>query len=48
MYSDLIIKVIVTDYRLNANHNLLDAVKILSSIVTDYRLNANHNFGFAL
>ncbi|SSC08238.1 Helicase loader DnaI [bacterium endosymbiont of Bathymodiolus sp. 5 South] len=34
---------IVTDYRLNANHNVLSLLILVSSIVTDYRLNANHN-----
>ncbi|VVM19126.1 Helicase loader DnaI, partial [uncultured Gammaproteobacteria bacterium] len=33
---------IVTDYRLNANHN--KHLMYLSMIVTDYRLNANHNW----
>ncbi|SHN93593.1 Helicase loader DnaI [bacterium endosymbiont of Bathymodiolus sp. 5 South] len=34
---------IVTDYRLNANHNRLGFFNADSKIVTDYRLNANHN-----
>ncbi|SSC08579.1 Helicase loader DnaI [bacterium endosymbiont of Bathymodiolus sp. 5 South] len=34
---------IVTDYRLNANHNIELSLFLLSLIVTDYRLNANHN-----
>ncbi|SMN17228.1 Helicase loader DnaI [uncultured Candidatus Thioglobus sp.] len=34
---------IVTDYRLNANHNASRVWQHLYSIVTDYRLNANHN-----
>ncbi len=34
---------IVTDYRLNANHNSNTPVFHFSDIVTDYRLNANHN-----
>ncbi len=35
---------IVTDYRLNANHNKVSLNKYFAVIVTDYRLNANHNF----
>ena len=34
---------IVTDYRLNANHNARNRAKLPDGIVTDYRLNANHN-----
>ncbi|CAC9653670.1 Helicase loader DnaI [uncultured Gammaproteobacteria bacterium] len=34
---------IVTDYRLNANHNKMNNIKRTIRIVTDYRLNANHN-----
>ncbi len=34
---------IVTDYRLNANHNKNDNNPVFYEIVTDYRLNANHN-----
>ncbi|SHN93597.1 Helicase loader DnaI [bacterium endosymbiont of Bathymodiolus sp. 5 South] len=34
---------IVTDYRLNANHNAYKGVRRYFKIVTDYRLNANHN-----
>ncbi|CAC9630144.1 Helicase loader DnaI [uncultured Gammaproteobacteria bacterium] len=34
---------IVTDYRLNANHNRGLTQWPLKKIVTDYRLNANHN-----
>ncbi len=34
---------IVTDYRLNANHNNKELYYDYYSIVTDYRLNANHN-----
>ncbi len=34
---------IVTDYRLNANHNTRNGVWDMIDIVTDYRLNANHN-----
>ncbi|CAC9653679.1 Helicase loader DnaI [uncultured Gammaproteobacteria bacterium] len=34
---------IVTDYRLNANHNQKNQTKLVFFIVTDYRLNANHN-----
>ncbi len=37
---------IVTDYRLNANHNRDFSLVIVLWIVTDYRLNANHNFVF--
>ena len=36
---------IVTDYRLNANHNTPPESKPEPDIVTDYRLNANHNDG---
>ncbi|VVM22500.1 Helicase loader DnaI [uncultured Gammaproteobacteria bacterium] len=36
---------IVTDYRLNANHNR-DVMSVIW-IVTDYRLNANHNYSFS-
>ncbi|VVH62507.1 Helicase loader DnaI [uncultured Gammaproteobacteria bacterium] len=36
---------IVTDYRLNANHNLIYHKPFSFYIVTDYRLNANHNSG---
>jgi hypothetical protein len=35
--------IIVTDYRLNANHNYLFMDILINFIVTDYRLNANHN-----
>ncbi len=38
-------KCIVTDYRLNANHNFGNRQNKISRIVTDYRLNANHNLG---
>ena len=34
---------IVTDYRLNANHNRVMLFDRFPEIVTDYRLNANHN-----
>ncbi len=34
---------IVTDYRLNANHNKKLFIPLKFVIVTDYRLNANHN-----
>ncbi|CAC9641343.1 Helicase loader DnaI [uncultured Gammaproteobacteria bacterium] len=34
---------IVTDYRLNANHNYKTVISPNTNIVTDYRLNANHN-----
>ncbi|SSC11037.1 Helicase loader DnaI [thiotrophic endosymbiont of Bathymodiolus puteoserpentis (Logatchev)] len=34
---------IVTDYRLNANHNMVSSTHSNYGIVTDYRLNANHN-----
>ena len=34
---------IVTDYRLNANHNYSVKSLEIQVIVTDYRLNANHN-----
>ncbi len=34
---------IVTDYRLNANHNNKTLKNLEIIIVTDYRLNANHN-----
>ena len=34
---------IVTDYRLNANHNFTPNRLVWDNIVTDYRLNANHN-----
>ena len=34
---------IVTDYRLNANHNIPVTTHLSPRIVTDYRLNANHN-----
>ena len=34
---------IVTDYRLNANHNKGNTIFKTIIIVTDYRLNANHN-----
>ena len=34
---------VVTDYRLNANHNHRLPNKNKAQIVTDYRLNANHN-----
>ena len=34
---------IVTDYRLNANHNEQHNPHARNLIVTDYRLNANHN-----
>ncbi|VVM18745.1 Helicase loader DnaI [uncultured Gammaproteobacteria bacterium] len=37
------IMLIVTDYRLNANHNIVLMDINLLAIVTDYRLNANHN-----
>ena len=39
----LMMKKIVTDYRLNANHNKILSLFLLQMIVTDYRLNANHN-----
>ncbi|SSC08577.1 Helicase loader DnaI [bacterium endosymbiont of Bathymodiolus sp. 5 South] len=35
--------IIVTDYRLNANHNPFVFLLVTRFIVTDYRLNANHN-----
>jgi len=35
---------IVTDYRLNANHNALVARSVEVAIVTDYRLNSVHEF----
>ena len=38
-----LIPLIVTDYRLNANHNYSIILYSLFLIVTDYRLNANHN-----
>jgi hypothetical protein len=38
---EVVIPKIVTDYRLNANHNLSSLLAINSLIVTDYRLNAN-------
>ena len=37
------LRYIVTDYRLNANHNHWQIKTQLVAIVTDYRLNANHN-----
>jgi hypothetical protein len=37
---------IVTDYRLNANHNGANNGITQQQIVTDYRLNANHNYRF--
>jgi hypothetical protein len=37
------IDTIVTDYRLNANHNIHITQVDNDFIVTDYRLNANHN-----
>ncbi len=39
----VIIYKIVTDYRLNANHNQTLRHQLRVQIVTDYRLNANHN-----
>ena len=40
---NLRLKAIVTDYRLNANHNKDYHLQSVCTIVTDYRLNANHN-----
>ncbi|SSC08578.1 Helicase loader DnaI [bacterium endosymbiont of Bathymodiolus sp. 5 South] len=39
----VLISLIVTDYRLNANHNCVYFQLKRAFIVTDYRLNANHN-----
>ena len=41
-------RLIVTDYRLNANHNLSSSIQLLTVIVTDYRLNANHNLSSSI
>ncbi len=42
--TDSLICEIVTDYRLNANHNWEKIAVLHKGIVTDYRLNANHNY----
>ncbi|VVM18744.1 Helicase loader DnaI [uncultured Gammaproteobacteria bacterium] len=42
MFNKVLTQFIVTDYRLNANHNSV-FVNPYTIIVTDYRLNANHN-----